>query len=338
MRAALALDAALGDELDLILPALSASGRRAFLRAFARRCATGGRPAAAVLEALVATASGTALSGRGARLGDPGFTGQGAATGRTDPDRGAPADDQEPSRRRSVAILPLVLCMIALLIACVAPSSAARRPVRRRPVRPLNREFADARFDQVNGGDYGFLYRCEEDEDANALQIRPITGSPKGGTGGSPGRRRPGRGSWPPTSRRGRNDAGHEARLSFLGDRDEEVGRIATGSDGATGFERYVRELGDGGRAGFAATLACTAGSGCAASDRAKAWLRSVRLTIDDRRAPAPVVGGSSALQAGSGAPARSVPSPRTRARGCGASRSPSTVVRCHPREPSPVK
>jgi hypothetical protein len=57
VRAALARDPALGDELDLILPALSASGRRGFLQAFARRCVAGGRPAAAVLEALVATAS-----------------------------------------------------------------------------------------------------------------------------------------------------------------------------------------------------------------------------------------------------------------------------------------
>jgi len=57
VRAALARDPALGDELDLIFPALSASGRRAFLRAFAGRCAAGRRPAAAVLEALVAAAA-----------------------------------------------------------------------------------------------------------------------------------------------------------------------------------------------------------------------------------------------------------------------------------------
>jgi hypothetical protein len=196
--------------------------------------------------------------------------------------------------RRFPAAVPLVLCLIALLIACIAPSSAAAGQYDVVQCDRSNREFADARFDRVNGGDYGFLYRCEEDEDANALQIRPITGSPKG---------RYGRISWlaPAGARivaadveaRLRNDAGHEARLSFLGDRGEEVGRIATGRDGATGFERYGRELGDGGRAGFAATLACDARSGCPSSDRAKAWLRSVGLTIDDRRAPAPVAGGS---------------------------------------------
>jgi len=57
VRAALARDPALADELDLILPALSASGRRAFLRAFACRCGEGRRPAGAVLEALVAAAA-----------------------------------------------------------------------------------------------------------------------------------------------------------------------------------------------------------------------------------------------------------------------------------------
>ena len=80
-----------------------------------------------------------------------------------------------------------------------------------------NRDFADASFDRVNGGDYGFLYRCEEDEDANSLQIRSITGAPQG---------RYGRISWtaPAETRivgvdveaRMRSDAGHQARLSFL--------------------------------------------------------------------------------------------------------------------------
>lgn len=57
VRAALARDPALADELDLILPALSPSGRRTFLRAFACSCGARGRPAGAVLEALVAAAA-----------------------------------------------------------------------------------------------------------------------------------------------------------------------------------------------------------------------------------------------------------------------------------------
>ena len=114
----------------------------------------------------------------------------------------------------------------------------------------------------------------------------------RGATGGSPGWRRRGRGSLPPTSRRG----SATMRATRRGSRSSATAARRSGGSRpaatrATGFERYGRELGDGGRAGFAATLACGAGSGCPASDRAKAWLRSVGLTIDDRRAPAPVAG-----------------------------------------------
>ncbi|MEZ5154891.1 MAG: Ig-like domain-containing protein [Solirubrobacterales bacterium] len=157
-----------------------------------------------------------------------------------------------------------------------------------------NRDYADARFDRVNGGDYGFLYRCEEDEDANALQIRPITGSPKG---------RHGRISWhAPTGARIaaveaearlRDDAGHEARLAWIGEDGSEAGRIAGGSDDATGFRDFRREPGAAGRPGFAAILGCEDRSGCPASERAKTWIRSVHLTIADVRPPAVLPGGS---------------------------------------------
>jgi hypothetical protein len=146
-----------------------------------------------------------------------------------------------------------------------------------------NREYADARFDRVNGGDYGFLYRCEEDEDANALQIRTITGSPKG---------RYGRISWlaPAGTRiaaveaeaRLRDDAGHEARLAWLGEDGSEAGRVAGGSAEATGFRGFRREASGGGRGGFAAILGCEGRGGCPRSERAKAWIRSVHLTIAD--------------------------------------------------------
>ena len=102
--------------------------------------------------------------------------------------------------RRFPAAVPLVLCLIALLIACIAPSSAAAGQYDVVQCDRSNREFADARFDRVNGGDYGFLYRCEEDEDANALQIRP-TSSPR-----SP--RNESRASWPASLRRRALDVG----------------------------------------------------------------------------------------------------------------------------------
>jgi hypothetical protein len=181
-----------------------------------------------------------------------------------------------------------------LLGAALDPSAAAAGRYEVVQCDRANRAFADASFDRVNGGDYGFLYRCEEDEDANSLQIRPITGSPRG---------RYGRISWraPAGARivaaaaeaRLRNDAGHVARLSFLDGAGVEVGRIASGRDEATGFSGYERTVGDGGRAGFAAVLACEGAGGCPASDQAKAWLRSVRLTIDDRVAPKAAAGGS---------------------------------------------
>ena len=68
------------------------------------------------------------------------------------------------------------------LIALLAPDPDAASAGRYEVVQcdRANRAFTDADFDRVNGGDYGFLYRCEEDEDANSLQIRSITGAPQG--------------------------------------------------------------------------------------------------------------------------------------------------------------
>lgn len=185
-------------------------------------------------------------------------------------------------------------CLLALLGAWLSPPSAAAGTYEVVQCDRSNRDFFDASFDRVNGGDYGFLYRCEEDEDASSLQIRPITGAPKG---------RYGRISWPApegarisgvdVEARLRDDAGHEASLSFIGDGGSVAGTIASGRDAATGFQRFHRELGDGGRAAFAASLECVAGGGCQASDQAKAWVRSVHLTVSDRRPPSVVPGGS---------------------------------------------
>ncbi|MFN8114178.1 MAG: hypothetical protein U0R51_13390 [Solirubrobacterales bacterium] len=200
-----------------------------------------------------------------------------------------------PTSRRGRGLIAIAGTLsLALLAAWLSPPSAAAGTYEVVQCDRANREFADAAFDRVNGGDYGFLYRCEEDEDANSLQIRPITGSPKG---------RYGRISWsaPEGARitgvdveaRLRDDAGHEASLSFLGDSGSTAGTIASGRDSATGFVEVHRELGDGGRAGFAANLECAAGGGCATSEQAKAWVRSVHLTVSDRRVPTIVPGGS---------------------------------------------
>lgn len=195
---------------------------------------------------------------------------------------------------RLASTIAASLAGAALLCACLTPPPAVAGRYEVVQCDRSNREYADAGFDRVNGGDYGFLYRCEEDEDGNALQVRSITSAPKG---------RYGRISWiaPDGTRivaadveaRLRSDAGHEAWLSFLGDGGTEVGRIATGRDAQVGFQRFQRELGDGGRAGFAATLGCVSGGTCPASGQAKTWIRSVRLTVSDRRAPSPSTRGT---------------------------------------------
>ena len=194
-------------------------------------------------------------------------------------------------RRRLVLAAILVSC--GWLVVADPPSAAAGRYEVVQCDRS-NRAFTDASFDRVNGADYGFLYRCEEDEDASSLQVRSITGTPQG---------RYGRISWvaPDETRivgvdleaRMRNDAGHQARLSFLDGFGGESSRIATGTDEPSGFEPFARTLSDGGRQGFAATLICVDRDGCRTSDQARNWIRSVELTLEDRTAPKVVAGGS---------------------------------------------
>lgn len=146
-----------------------------------------------------------------------------------------------------------------------------------------HRAFPDAVFERRNGGDYAFGFRCEEDEDASSLQIHSITGTPQNHHG---------RVSWaaPAGSKivgvsaeaRLRSDNGHQARLSFLDEAGNEVGRLATGGGSPTGFERHERQFTDGGRERFATVLTCVQ-STCRHSELARAWVRSVKLTIDDR-------------------------------------------------------
>ena len=180
-----------------------------------------------------------------------------------------------------------VVLLLVLIGVALAPDSAHAGRYAVAQCDRSNRAFADAAFERRNPGDYAFAFRCEEDEDASSLQIHTITGSPAG---------RFGRISWtaPPTTKilgvsgeaRLRNDAGQQARLSFLDPAGNEVGRIATGSDSPGGFARFDHQLSDAGRDRFAASLECVASGGCRPTDQARTWIRSVRLTIDDRVAP----------------------------------------------------
>lgn len=194
-------------------------------------------------------------------------------------------------RRRNLALVLLVLAAAALALT-PTPAKAGRYTVAQ--CDRTNRAYPDAAFERQYGGDYAFAFRCEEDEDESSLQIHALTGSPVG---------RFGRVSWaaPPESRivgvgveaRMRNDAGHQARLSFLDYAGNEVGRMATGSDVPGGFQSFDRQLTDGGRERFAASLSCVQSSGCRYSDQARNWVRSVRLTIDDRVPPVVYQAGS---------------------------------------------
>ena len=196
-------------------------------------------------------------------------------------------------KRRRIGMSLVTLACVALVGAASAPTARAGRYTVVQ-CDPAGRAFADAEFERRNGGDYGFAHRCEEDEDASSLQIYTITTTPQNHYG---------RISWTaPTGSRIigvgleaklRSDAGQQARLSFIDPTGAEVGRLATGSGAATGFERYERQFTDGGRERFAASLTCIDGDGCPASDQAKAWVRSVRLAISDPVAPLLLATGS---------------------------------------------
>lgn len=199
----------------------------------------------------------------------------------------------QQSRRRRFHLIVAVVAAVALAAMLLAPSARAGRYTVAQCDRS-NRAFADALFERQYGGDYGIAFRCAEDEDGNALQIHAITGAPAD---------RFGRISWaaPTGSRivavsaeaRLRSDAGNLARLSFLDGAGNEVGRIATGADSAGGFESYSRQLSDGGRERFAASLGCTQRGGCRYSDQARTWIRAVKLTIDDSTPPSVFQSGS---------------------------------------------
>ncbi len=196
------------------------------------------------------------------------------------------------SRRRARLALALLATPFALLLAWPDAADAGRYVVAQ--CDPVNRAFADAEFERRNGGDYAFLHRCEEDEDASSLQIHTLTGAPQNHYGrigwAAPGEARI---VGVALEARLRSDSGHEARLSFTDPAGVEVARIATGKAEAGGFERYERQLTGAGRDRFAAGLVCTQRSGCPASEQARTWVRSIRLTIDDPRPPVVAAAGS---------------------------------------------
>ena len=94
-----------------------------------------------------------------------------------------------------------------------------------------------------------------------------------------------------------RNDGGHRARVYAADAAGRETARIASGETGPAG-EFSSSALSFPASASVVARLFCNDSGGCSASDQAKTWVRSVRLTIADHSNPAFVrLGGS--LRAG---------------------------------------
>jgi hypothetical protein len=153
--------------------------------------------------------------------------------------------------------------------------------------------FEDAVFDRTHGGDYSFGKHCGENAAGDSLQIRDITSAPH---------RNEGRILWraPSGARivaarvqgRLRRDSGHQARLIWLDRGDREAGRIAAGADEPAGFRSYSANAPTSGRQGFAAILRCERAGGCPASDRARSWVRELRLTLIDAAEPDLAVAG----------------------------------------------
>lgn len=197
-------------------------------------------------------------------------------------------------RGRCAALLCAGLILSGFALSLIAPQDAAAGRYVVAQCDPLNRASADAVYERRNPGDYGFERRCEEDEEANTLQIRVLSAAPAGHFG---------RISWAAPSGVGivavavearlRSNSGHQARLGFHDANGNELGRIATGRDEAAGFERFSRSLTDAGRPRFAASLVCNGPGRCPHSEQARAWLRSVRLTLLDRVPPTLALSGS---------------------------------------------
>lgn len=156
-----------------------------------------------------------------------------------------------------------------------------------------HRGYDDARFERTNGGDYGFGKHCEEAGEGNSLQVKSITSTPSGRSGQiawlAPA------GTWlvgVDVQARLRRDAGHRARLVFLGPGGVESGLLASGTDDASGFTQFSARP-SGGRAGFAAQLSCEERAGCPQSDQARTWVRELRITLRDDVPPTVALSGS---------------------------------------------
>ena len=163
----------------------------------------------------------------------------------------APAVPARARIRRPAAAL--VAASLGFCLAAAASATAGEYTVVQ--CAAAHRGFEEALFERTHGADYGFGKHCDAAAEANSLQIRSITSSQAG---------RHGRISWlaPAGTRlvgvdlqaRLRRDAGHQARLVYLGAGGVTSGELAAGADQPSSFAGYAGRP-SGGRAGFAAVL-----------------------------------------------------------------------------------
>ena len=187
-----------------------------------------------------------------------------------------------------------LLAAVALIFGIVAavPQNAGAGEYVVEQCAAVHPGFEDARFDRTNGADYNFGKYCSDTTQGSSLQVANVTGAPFG---------REGRIGWlAPAGTRLigasleaslRSDAGHVAKLSFLGADGLPKGTLGEGRDRAGGFERFSARPGD--RSGLIAVLGCEVRSGCPRSEQARTWVRELELTIRDDVTPTVLPRGS---------------------------------------------
>lgn len=190
----------------------------------------------------------------------------------------------------------LPVCVVLVLVAAGAllmPGRAGAGEYTVAACDAANRAFAGAEFIRSSGGDYSHRKYCDRPREGNSLQIRNISGAPHGHRGAI-------RWAAPAGARvvgvrleaSLRRDSGHFARLGWFNSAGDDAGRIASGADEPGGFQPFDGEAASG-RAGFQAELRCERADRCPASSQARTWIRSVRLSLRDERAPELRLGGS---------------------------------------------
>jgi hypothetical protein len=83
-----------------------------------------------------------------------------------------------------------------------------------------------------------------------------------------------------------RRDNGHVPRLWMADPQLNEVARVAVGDKGPTGYRHYGWDARGHGLHQFVASLTCNLSADCRQSNRAKTWIRDVRLEVADYSDP----------------------------------------------------